>query len=435
MNPWPIELQTVLAAALGAIAGVLIALACTGRSRQASRRAAQELEHRLIRSEAEASGLRERLDDVREGSRLKEEEMRQAKDILKAEFENLAGQILEEKGRRFTLNSQRSMDTLLAPFREQIEAFQRRVNQVHDEAVRGNAVLATEVRRVLEVGLQMSAEAQTLASALKGDKKTVGNWGEMQLERALQLAGLVAGDHYEAQLRLRDEQGKARLPDFVVKLPDQKHILLDSKVSLVDYERAVAAETPGQLQDALDAHVRAVRNHIDDLGRKDYSNLAGLHSPSFVLMFMPIEAAYMEAMKHDRELFDYGYRRNVVLVSHTTLMPILKTIANLWMTARSNEQAHELSARAGDIYNQVAMVAERLKRLGATLDTVGRHYNDVVKSVAGQQGLYGKAARFRELSARANRTMPDLAPVHADHEHERLDLIASGGEANGTRPE
>lgn len=421
----PTELQLLIGVVLGAIIGALHSLLSTTRARRASAEVQRELEHRLIRSEAENVSLRERLDDMRAESQNKEEDMLRTKALLKTEFENLANQILEEKGKRFSLNSQRAMDALLVPFREQIDAFQQRVNQVHDEAVRGNAMLTSEVRRVMEVGLRMSAEADSLASALKGEKKTAGNWGEMQLERALQLAGLVAGDHYDTQTRLRDAQGNLRLPDFVVNLPDRKHILLDSKVSLVDYERAVRAESDEQLQEALGAHAKAVRNHIDDLARKDYSNLLGMHSPSFVLMFMPIEAAYIEAMKQDRELYDYGYQRNVILVSHTTLMPILKTVANLWMMARSNEQAHELSARAGEVYNQVVMVAERLKKLGATLDTAARHYNEVVKSVAGQQGLYGKAGRFRELSSRANRTMPDLSPSHADHEHERLDLIVS----------
>jgi DNA recombination protein RmuC len=210
-----------------------------------------------------------------------------------------------------------------------------------------------------------------------------------------------------------------------VKLPDDKHMVIDSKVSLVDYDRAVAADTDDDMKAALDAHVRAVRNHIDDLGRKDYSNLVGMRSPSFVLMFMPIEPAYMAALKHNRDLFDYGYQRNVVLVSHTTLMPILKTVANLWMVAQSNERAHELSARAGDIYNQIVVVAERLRRLGGTLDTVSRHYNETVTALAGQQGLYGKASRFNELSSKANKTMPDLEPLHADFESERLTLIAS----------
>ncbi|HWK71683.1 MAG TPA: DNA recombination protein RmuC [Burkholderiaceae bacterium] len=354
---------------------------------------------------------------------------------LKTEFQNLANQILEEKGRTFAQTSQSSLDALLKPFREQIDGFQQRVNQVHDETLRGNVSLGSEIRRVLEVGLKISAEANTLATALKGDKKATGNWGEVQLERALQLAGLAKGDHYESQPRFKDGQGNNRQPDFVVKLPDQKHIVIDSKVSLVDYDRAIAAETDAQLRDALDAHVKAVRNHIDDLARKDYSNLIGMRSPSFVLMFMPIEPAYIEAMKHNRDLFDYGYQRNVVLVSHTTLMPILKTVANLWMVARSNEQAHELSARAGEIYNQVVVVAERLKKLGETLDTVSRHYNSTVTAVAGQQGLYGKASRFGELSSKANRTMPALAPLHADFEGEKLELIASEAVRVSDQPE
>lgn len=349
----------------------------------------------------------------------------QSKEQLKIEFRNLANQILEEKGRTFAQNSQTSLDALLKPFRDQIDGFQKRVNQVHDEALRGNVSLGAEIKRVLEIGMKMSSEANSLASALKGDKKTTGNWGEVQLERTLQLAGLAKGDHYESQPRFKDVQGNSRHPDFVIKLPDDKHIVIDSKVSLVDYDNAIAAETDAQRQSALDAHARAVRNHIDDLGKKDYSNLSGMRSPSFVLMFMPIEPAYIEALKHNRDLFDYGYQRNVILVSHTTLMPILKTVANLWMVARSNEQAHELSARAGEIYNQVVVVAERLKKLGDTLDTASKHYNNTVTAVAGQQGLHGKAARFSELSSKANKTMPTLEPLHADFEAERLDLIVA----------
>ncbi len=342
---------------------------------------------------------------------------------LKAEFQNLANQILEEKGKTFALNSQTSLDAMLTPFRQQIDSFQLRVNQVHDETVRGNVSLGSEIKRVLDIGIRMSTEANTLATALKGDKKTTGNWGEVQLERTLQLAGLMAGDHYESQARFKDAQGNSRLPDFVIKLPDDKHIVIDSKVSLVDYDRAVAAETAPETQACLDAHVKAVRTHIDDLSKKDYSNLVGIRSPSFVLMFMPIEPAYIDAMKHNKDLFDYGYQRNVIMVSHTTLMPILKTVSNLWMVARSNEQAHELSARAGEIYNQVVVVADRLKKLGDTLDTVSKHYNLTVTAVAGQQGLYGKAARFNELSSKANKTMPTLEPLLADFENERLELI------------
>lgn len=458
-------LWVVGAALLGFIVAVLVAQPRSRTVRDALARAQEEIAHldrQLASSDSTIVGLRERLDDTRTNVAMKDVELdalRQrlvrlsneltelqavhserlasfqemkasfetSKVQLKTEFQNLANEILEEKGRTFAENSQNSLDVMLRPFRDQIDGFQKRVNQVHDETLRGNVSLGSEIKRVLEVGLKISSEANTLASALKGDKKTTGNWGEVQLERTLQLAGLVPGDHYQAQAHFKDDLGNNRHPDFVIKLPDLKHMVIDSKVSLVDYERAISASSEAEIQAALDAHVKAVRNHIDDLSKKDYSNLVGMRSPSFVLMFMPIEPAYIEAMKHNRDLFDYGYRHNVIMVSHTTLMPILKTVANLWMVARSNEQAHELSARAGEIYNQVVVVAERLKKLGTNLDTVSRQYNETVKAVAGQQGLYGKTSRFNELSSKANKTMPVLEPLHADFENERLELIGTAG--------
>lgn len=348
----------------------------------------------------------------------------QAKVAMRTEFQHLAQQVLEEKGKAFSESNRSSLDGVLRPFRDQIAGFQKRVNEVHDASLRGQTQLEAEIRRVLDIGLKMSAEANTLATALKGEKKTTGNWGEVQLERSLQLAGLVPGDHYESQAPFKDEAGNRRYPDFVIKLPDGKHMVIDSKVSLVDYDRAIAAETEEAREAALAAHVQAVRRHIDDLAGKDYSNLSGMKSPGFVLMFMPIEPAYIEAMKHNRELFDYGYRSNIVMVSHTTLMPILRTVANLWMMARSNEQTRALSDMAGTLYNQVAVVAERLQKLGHTLSAANAHYNRTVTAVAGQQGLYGKVNRFAELSTKVTRSLPDMEPMHADIEVQRLAGVA-----------
>ena len=429
-----------------------------------------EIDRELAASQSSVAALRERLEEARSALRLKEQALdsvnerlvlasnevarlnatqaeklahiddlkrsfEHSREQLKVEFQSVASQILEEKGKTFAQNSQVSLDALLKPFREQIDGFQQRVNHVHDEAIRGHASLGMQIRQVLEIGVRMTDEANNLALALKGQKKTTGNWGEIQLEKTLQLAGLVKGDHYDTQARFKDEQGNVRLPDFVVKLPDGKHMVIDSKVSLVDYDRAISAQEDVDQQAALDAHVKAVRNHIDDLSRKDYSNLIGMRSPSFVLMFMPIEPAYIEALKHNRNLFNYGYDRNVVMVSHTTLMPILKTVANLWMVARSNEQAHELSARAGEIYNQVVVVAENLKKLGDCLGTASNYYNKTVTSLAGKQGLYGKAARFNELSAKANKTMPALDPLHRDIESEKLELVIAGAPQPPSPPE
>ena len=352
--------------------------------------------------------------------------LNEARENLKKEFENLAHRIFEDKGKSFTTTSRDSLEAMLKPFREQISGFQSRINEVHSESVRGHTALEKEIQKVLEVGLEMNTQASNLTVALKGDKKTTGNWGEAQLERTLQLAGLQAGEHYESQASFRDAEGKRKLPDFVIRLPDDKSLVIDSKVSLVDYDRAISAETDQERTEALDAHGRAVRNHIDDLASKDYANLPEIGSPDFVLMFMPVEPAYIEAMKHNRDLFNYGYQKGVIMVSHTTLMPILRTVANLWMIEQSNKEARELGSRAGDIYNQVCLVAERLNKLGNTLKAANNHYNETVKGLVGKQGLHGKVERFQQLSTTANKEMSVLEPIHADIENDRIDNTLSG---------
>ncbi|CAA0115092.1 Uncharacterised protein [Halioglobus japonicus] len=351
--------------------------------------------------------------------------LNETRDNLKKEFENLANRIFEDKGKSFTSTSQASLEAMLKPFREQITGFQSRINEVHSESLRGNTALEKEIQKVLDVGLEMNSQASNLSVALKGDKKTAGNWGEAQLQRTLELAGLQLGEHYEPQTSFRDEAGKRKMPDFIINLPDSKHIVIDSKVSLVDYDRAIAADTDEAVTEALNAHARAVRNHIDDLASKDYANLPELGSPDFVLMFMPIEPAYIEAMKHNKELFNYGYTKGVIMVSHTTLMPILRTVANLWMIEQGNREAKEISSRAGDIYNQVCLIAERLGKLGNTLRAANNHYNETVTGLVGKQGLHGKVERFQLLSAKANKAMAALEPIHDDVDSDRLESILS----------
>lgn len=350
-------------------------------------------------------------------------QLSETKQSLTKEFENLSNKIFEEKGKTFTQTSQVSMDNLLKPFREQIEGFQKRINEVHDVSLRGQSSLSAEVRKVLEIGLSMSKEASNLTSALKGDSQQRGAWGEAQLRRTLEMSGLMEDAHYEAQSAFKDAEGKQKLTDYLIKLPDGKHIIIDSKVALNAYDRAVGAETPEEYQLAMTEHVKAVRKHIDDLAAKDYTNLVGIHSPSFVLMFMPIEPAYIEALKSNKDLFEYGYKKGIVLVSHTTLIPILRTVSNLWMIERSNTEAREISEKAGEIYNSVCIVADRLSKLGGTLSTVTNHYNSTVTALAGQQGLYGKVDRFNQLSAKVNKSLPQIEAAHLDFETERLALI------------
>ncbi len=358
-----------------------------------------------------------------------------AKKMLRFEFEKTAQALVSQGERALSTRNQESLDQILKPLSQKIDGFQSRVNQVHTDLTGQNAALKTQIKQLHDVGQEMSSEANNLTQALKGDKKLVGNWGETQLERTLELAGLRRGEHYEAQQAFKGDDGQRLLPDFVIYLPQKKHVVIDSKVSLVDYERAITAEDDGARSQHLSAHANAVKRHIDQLSDKDYGNLAGLQSPDFVLMFMPVEPAYIEIMRTQRDLFNYGYRKNVILVSHTTLMPILRTVANLWMVERSNAEAQEISDRAGDIFNAVCLVAERLEGVGASLSQTTKRYNETVKSLVGRQGLHGKVDRFQSLSTRVTKAFPDgldVLPDQTDASH--LSLATDKSEETKTKP-
>lgn len=334
--------------------------------------------------------------------------------------------MLAARGKELVETNSSSLNAILKPLSEKIDGFQHRVNQVHSDMIQNSASLIQQIKQLETVGLTMSADAQHLTEALKGDKKLVGNWGETQLERTLELAGLRAGEHYDSQASFKDEAGKRYLPDFVIRLPEGKNLVVDSKVSLVDYEAAVAADAEPLREAALKRHGEAVKAHIDNLASKAYQQLPGLSSPDFVMMFMPVEPAYIEVMRNHRDLFAYGYQKGVVMVSHSTLMPILRTVANLWMVERSNEEAREISARAGEIFNSVSLVAERLASLGGSLQTASKKYNETVTALTGRQGLQGKVERFQSLSAKATRPFPEeLRPIIT--ENDRLQLSESKG--------
>lgn len=418
------ELKERVGAAQAKAEGLDEQLQSTQRYLQTKERENAELHTRFANTQQELAELRTSLNEKQANFAEQQQNFKEVRQQLNVEFQHLAQRILEEKSQSFSQQNQSALDLLLKPFKEQIDAFQKRVNEVHSEAIKGNANLEAEIKRVLDIGLSMSNEAQNLTTALKGNNKLAGNWGEIQLESALQSAGLLQGDHYLAQASYRDMDGNRFTPDFVVKLPDSKHLVIDSKVSLLAYDQAVRAEEHFAISTALDEHCRSLRTHIDGLSKKNYSNLLGIKSPDFVLMFVPIEPAYIEAMKHDPQLFNYGYEKNVILVSYTTLMPILRTVANLWRIERGNVEAREISERAGEIYNQVCTLADRLSRLGNTLNSASNQYNQTVTALVGKQGLLGKVERFQHLSAKANQIVPQVDLLENDWDTSRLTLIA-----------
>jgi len=419
----------VLAALMVAVLGYFL---------RQSLNSARELKARLDTSEGQGQTLRDAAHDaelqiqllqsgLEKERELAEQKIRQFEDsrkALKIEFENLANKILDDKARSFDQHNKGSIEALLKPFREQVESFQKRINEVHSESIKGNTALEGEIKKVLEVGLKIGSDAKNLTDALKGNSQKRGNWGETLLEKTLQMGGLIEDAHYEKHRSMVDAEGRRKQTDFLIKLPDDKHIIIDSKVSLAAYDRSVAAETDEQIKLALDEHANAVRRHIDDLASKDYTNLIGIRSPSFVLMFMPIEPAYIEALKYEKDLFAYGYDKNIVLVSHTTLIPILRTVANLWAMERSNRDARELGAKAGDIYNQMCSLAGRLDKLGGSLAAASNHYNKTVDALVGRQGLHGKVERFSQLSSKVSKSMPALEPIHHDLKLGSLELLA-----------
>jgi len=395
---------------------------------------AEERLTQLNRLHNEQNGLREQLDNATQqisnfkASVLESEtklaaekdklaelkaQFEQQKDQLKNEFKVVSEEIIKQRQSQLNEQNKEGVSALLKPLQDQIKGFQERVNEVHNESIKGNVSLKTEIENVMKMGLKMSNEAQNLTTALKGDSQQSGAWGEAQLERTLEMSGLIESDHFEKQTSFVDDDGRVKRTDYLIKLPGDKCLIIDSKVSLNDYERAISEEPELQAV-SMKKHIEAVRKHIKDLASKEYTNLNGVHSPDFVLMFMPIEPAYIEAMKHDTQLFSFGYERNVILVSHTTLIPILRTVANLWMLDRSNKEARVIGDKANDIFNSVALVSERLESLGKTLTTASKHYNNTVKAITGNQGLQGKVKRFTELSSKTKKKMVELEPNNSE---------------------
>ncbi|OFS84187.1 MULTISPECIES: DNA recombination protein RmuC [Oligella] len=347
---------------------------------------------------------------------LQEEQNKQQLQELARRFELLSNRLLDEKGRALLERNQGSLEQVLRPFRERLDLFQQRINDLHGQSLQGHSAISEQIKQLMNAGLRIGAEAEALTRALKGDKKALGNWGELQLESALQQAGLEKDRHYKTQVAFRQESGQRLLPDVVVYLPDDKELVIDSKVSLVDYQAAITADDEECAKYYLQRHVKAVRQHIDDLSAKDYSQLPGLNSPGFVMLFMPIEAAFIEALKADEALYHYAFNKNIILSSPTTLLPLLKTVAYLWLRSDSHQQALALGDEAMAIYNQAALVAQHMCKLGQSLNSSTRLFNQMARSFAGQQGITTKLARFNRLSAKAAKEMPEVSEVSLQSE-------------------
>ena len=382
----------------------------------------RQLREQITQLELDNREQHTKLEAERDKLEVLEHQFQKQKSELKNEFKVLSEEIFLQRQKALHEQNKEGIGALIEPLQQQITQFQRRINDVHSETIKGHSSLEAEIKKIMDVGLKIGADANNLSVALKGDAQQRGAWGEAQLERTLEMSGLIKDVHYKKQSAFKDQYGKQKRIDYLVVLPNDQHIVIDSKVSLLAYDRAVAAEDENEHSIAMDAHIKAIKGHIDDLAAKDYTGLIGVHSPDYTLMFMPIESAYIEALKWSRDLFAYGYNKNIVLVSHTTLIPILRVVANLWMLEQSNRDVLEISDKAGDIYDTVRLVAERMQKLGNTLNTASNHYNETVTAISGNQGLKGKVERFARISTKANKKIPDVAPRHLEYKTNLLSI-------------
>ncbi len=326
---------------------------------------------------------------------------------LSTQFENLASKIFEERNKQFTEHNKISLDHIVKPLREQLGEFKQRIETVYDNENKDRVSLTEQIKLLRTETAQMNKEALNLTRALKGDKKTQGNWGEMILESVLERSGLRKGIEYDTQGAYRDEDNRLFKPDVIVHLPEEKDIIIDSKVSLIAYEQYCVAENDIERSQYLKQHTDAVRNHIKGLSAKDYSALKGIRSLDFVLLFMPIEAAFIAAFQADERLFTDAFEHNIVVVTPTTLLATLRTIENIWRYERQNENAKLIADKAGVVYDKIRGFVEDLDKLGKQLSTVQGTYEGVMNKLThGNGNLIRQANSFVELGVKVKKTLP-----------------------------
>ncbi|MFT6274726.1 MAG: DNA recombination protein RmuC [Halioglobus sp.] len=341
--------------------------------------------------------------------------LKTAREQMTAEFNNLANRIFDEKTERLLQTNKTSMETTLNPLKTQLSEFRKKVEDVYDKETRDRVSLRVELDQLRQMNSQLSQDAVNLTKALKGDKKIQGNWGEIVLERVLEQSGLRKGSEYETQVNLRSEDGSRRIPDVIIRLPDNKDVIVDAKVSLVDYEQYVNAESDGDKDAALQRHVSAVGNHIAGLSLKGYETLEGIRSLDFVLMFIPIESAFSAAYDADPDMFLRATQKQIIIVSPTTLLVTLRTIQTIWRYEYQNRNAEKIAAQAGGIFDQFALVIESLDEVGRNIDKAKDSFDHMHKRIStGKGNLVRRVQQLEELGARTKKKLSPSVTDRAD---------------------
>jgi len=346
------------------------------------------------------------LEDERKLTHEKIALLEKAEENMTTAFENISTRIIEEKSKKFTEQNKQNIGEILNPLREQLGDFRKKIEDVYDKETRDRVSLFNEITGLKSLNEQMSKDAINLTRALKGESKTRGNWGEVILQRVLEDSGLKNGREYEAQESYRDEHGKLFYPDIVVHLPDNKDVVIDSKISLNAYEKFCSSEDGEEQKQALTEHLNAIRTHVSDLEDKNYDELVKINSLDMVLMFVPIEPALMLAFEQDKNLYHDAFKRGIILVSPTTLHMTLRIIHNMWRYEYQNKNAQEIAKRAGDMYDKFVGFVDALEDVGDKLDKAQSAYQTAHNRLAdGKGNLVGRAEAIRKLGLQTNKKL------------------------------
>lgn len=327
---------------------------------------------------------------------------------LRLEFAHTANSLLEEKSQKFTAQNQENLDNILKPLQEKIRSFEQKVSHYYSDQTKDRATLKEQIRQLTQLNQQMNEETRNLTKALKGEAKTQGNWGELILERILERSGLRKNAEYFTQQHYISDSGSHQFPDLILKLPNKKHLIIDSKMSLTAYERFSSAVTDLEAEKALKEHLVSVKKHVKELSVKKYQQIHELNTLDFVLMFIPLEAAFALAMQNDHNLFYQAFEQNVIIVSPMTLLATTRTIANVWQQENQNRHALEIAQQAGRMYDKFVNFVGDLEQIGTRIQHLDQSYQDAMKKLQlGKGNLMSKAIKLKELGAKTSKQLPE----------------------------
>lgn len=365
----------------------------------------------------EAARLGAELEAEKRLSTEKLQTLNDSKQALTEQFKNLANDILEEKSQRFASQNQQNLDILLRPLQEKIGEFKKRVDDVYEGEARERFALKEEILRLANLNTQMSNDTQALTKALRGESKTQGDWGEMVLETILEHSGLRKGHEYDVQDSHTDSDGSRLQPDVVIHLPENRNLVVDSKVSITAYTRYVQADDEATKEKELALHVQSLRQHIAGLSAKNYQQLYGLGSIDFVLMFVPLEPAFLAAMSHNSNLFQEALHKNIVLVCPSTLLATVRTVAHLWRQEQQNRNALEIAKQCGLLYDKFVGFVDDLDKVGQRLEQAQSSYSDAYgKLKTGRGNLIRSAEKVKELGVKPTKKLADKLLLDSEEE-------------------